>query len=299
MVAEQHEHQRGAVARARAAVSDLVARGVVGVALTFVDNVGVTRVKTVPVDRLEHAVEWGVGMSPVFEVFLSDDSFTTSTYVGGPDGDLRLVPDLEALTSLAAQPGWAWAPVDRFEQDGQAYRACQRTFARRMTQVAAEAGLALSMAFEIEWALGRESEGRFVPAVTGPAYGMSRLVELSDYGADLLRCLQAEGVSVEQFHPEYAAGQLEVSVAPDAPVGAADRNVLVRQTVRAVSRRHGWQASFSPSVVAGAVGNGAHVHCSLWRERRNLLAGGTGRYGMTEEGEAFIAGILAELPALS
>jgi glutamine synthetase len=93
-------------------------------------------------------------------------------------------------------------------------------------------------------------------------------------------------------------GQLEVSVAPADPVGAADTTVLVRQTIRAMAATHGMRASFSPVVIAGHVGNGGHVHFSLWRDGVNLFAGGRGPHGMTETGEAFVAGVLAELPAL-
>ena len=35
---------------------------------------------------------------------------TSGKYSGGPDGDLRLVPDLSALVPLPAQPGWACGP---------------------------------------------------------------------------------------------------------------------------------------------------------------------------------------------
>jgi glutamine synthetase len=52
-------------------------------------------------------------------------------------------------------------------------------------------------------------------------------------------------------------------------------------------------------VLAGFVGNGGHVHLSVWRDGRTLHSGGAGRYGLTPDGEAFVAGILAELPALS
>jgi glutamine synthetase len=154
------------------------------------------------------------------------------------------------------------------------------------------------MAFEIEWAVGRGDVDGFVPACTGPAYGMTRLVELSDYARDVLAALEDEGVEVDQLHPEYSDGQFEVSVAAAPPVLAADRSVLVRQTIRAVSQRYGLRASFSPSVVAGHVGNGGHVHLSPWRGGRNVLSCGHGPLGMTAEGEAFAAGILAALPAL-
>ena len=285
--------------RARAHAERLRADGITMVALCWVDNTGIARAKTVPIGRLEHAAGWGVGMSPVFDVFLVNDDITSSRYIGGPDGDLRLIPDLDRLTVLDAQPGWAWAPVDRYTQQGRIYAGCQRSFARRMVREAHERGLALRMSFEVEWALGSEDDGRFVPACLGPAYGMTRVVELSDYGREVAGALEREGVVVEQFHPEYAAGQLEVSVSAADPVAAADINVLVRQTIRAVSARFGFQASFAPSVVAGTVGNGAHVHFSLWQDERNLFAGGQGRHGLTGDGEAFLAGVLAAFPALA
>jgi len=273
--------------------------GVTMVALCWVDNTGVTRVKSVPVSRFERAAGWGVGMSPVFDVFLIDDSITTSKYIGGPGGDLRLVPDLDRVVPLAAQPGWAIAPVDRYTQEGRHYLGCQRTFAQRMVERADDLGLSAQASFEIEWAVGTDDEGTFVPACQGPAYGMTRIIELSQYGREVVKALEREGITVEQFHPEYAAGQMEVSVAPNDPVAAADESVLVRQTIRAVSLRFGYQASFAPSVVAGYVGNGGHVHLSLWRDGANLLAGGPGRYGLTADGEAFAAGVLSELPALA
>src|SRR6202050_5120669 len=300
-----------AMGRARLLAERLAAAGVTMVALSWVDNAGIARAKTIPLGRLERAAGWGIGMSPVFDVFLVNDTITTSPHIGGPGGDLRLVPDLDRLAVLAGQPGWAWAPVSRYTQEGRVYAGCQRSFARRMAAEARDRGLELRMAFEIEGPLGTEAaapggadraggaDAGFRPSCSGPAYGMTRVVELSDYGREVVGALECEGLTVEQFHPEYAAGQLEISVAAADPVGAADDSVLVRETIRAVSARHGYRASFAPSVVAGSVGNGGHVHLSVWREGQNLLAGGPGRHGLTAEGEAFAGGIFERLPALT
>ncbi|WP_189132727.1 glutamine synthetase family protein [Wenjunlia tyrosinilytica] len=286
--------------RAAAEADRLTAEGVHGIALTWVDNAGITRVKTVPTGRLAHTARWGVGMSPVFDVYLVDDSMTTSRHVGGPDGDLRLFPDLDRLTVLAAQPGWAWAPVDRCYQTDEPYPVCQRLFAARMTERAAARGLRLRMGFETEWVVARaDTEGPDLRCPgTGPAYGMARLVELSAYLGEVRDALLAEQVDVLQLHPEYARGQFEVSTAAADPVGAADLAVLVRETIRAVSARHGLVALFAPVVEPGAVGNGRHLHLSPWQEDRNLCQGGDGPFGMASTCEAFLAGVLRELPAL-
>jgi glutamine synthetase len=287
------------VRQAGPAAGRLRAAEVTMVALSWVDNAGIARVKTIPLGRMERAAGWGIGMSPVFDVFLVNDDITTSEHVGGPGGDLRLVPDLNRLAVLAGQPGWAWAPVDRYTQEGRVYAACQRSFARRMAGEAGRRGLEVRASFEVEWAAGTEDDGEFVPACVGPAYGMTRVIELSDYAREVVEALEKQGITVEQFHPEYAAGQLEISVAAADPVSAADDSVLVRQTIRAVSAAFGFQASFAPSVVAGSVGNGGHVHLSVWRDGRNVLAGGPGPHGLTREGEAFAAGVLDALPALT
>ncbi|WP_067457341.1 glutamine synthetase family protein [Actinomadura macra] len=308
-------------ARAAEAARRLAGQEVVAVALTWVDVSGITRTKTVPVGRLEHAASWGVGMSPVFDVFLLDDSIVSGRFIGGPAGDLRLHPDLDRLVPMAALPGWAHAPANRYAQDGAVHPLDTRALLRReMARLAAD-GWTVRAAFEIEWALSESHGDGFSPACHGPAYGMTRVSELSGYLRDLLRALDTTGVTVEQLHPEYAAGQYEISVAAEDPVGAADTAVLVRETIRAVSMEHGLIASFSPKVEADSVGNGAHVHLSLWRTgdarddadaprakadtprgqaegAANAMAGGDGPYGLTGAGQSFTAGILERLPAL-
>ncbi|MFC0109769.1 glutamine synthetase family protein [Kibdelosporangium aridum] len=273
--------------------ANLTARGVLAVAVTFVDNAGVTRVKAVPVSMLANAVANGVGNSPSFDRFVFDDSIT-----GGPVGDLRLKPDVSKLTVLAAQPGWAWAPGVRYDQEGNVHPGDSRGLLVRVVGQLAEQGLSARAAFEIEWCVSKGEGDEFVPACSGPAYGMTRLTELGGYLHDVLGALATQGVHVEQIHPEYAAGQFEISVAHQDPVTAADHLVLVRETIRAVTINHGLHASFAPKVVAGGVGNGCHVHLSLWREGENLMGGGDGTFGLTAEATSFIGGILSRLPAL-
>ncbi len=268
------------------------------VAITFVDNAGITRVKSVPLHRLPQLAAWGVGASTCFDYFRFDDSLAAPPGATAAVGDLRILPDLRRLVPLTAQRGWAWAPGDRYRQDGEAHDQCSRLLLRRLVDGAAAAGFEVRAGIEIEWVISAGGGDDFVAAVAGSAYGMSRLVAISDYARDVVDALSGEGVSVDQFHPEYAVGQLELSVAAESPVDAADTSVLVRSTIRAVGERYDYRTSFSPKVEAEGVGNGGHVHLSLWRDGRNQMAGGNGPCGLTPVGEAFAAGILNRLPAL-
>ncbi|MBO0824057.1 MAG: glutamine synthetase [Actinobacteria bacterium] len=270
---------------------------VTGVVITFVDHSGAGRVKVVPLEALARAARFGVGYSPVIDAFTSDGGIDPASPLDRPDGDLRMVPDLDRLVVLRDPAGWAWAPGDRFSQDGAVYPNCQRTFARRQVAAAAATGLTAQMAFEVEWMVGQDSD-EFVPAFRGTGYGLSRLVASADYVRDVVDSLQAAGVTVEQIHPEYGPAQFEVSVAAEDPVSAADTCVLVKLVISAVTARHGLRASFAPAVLSDNVGNGGHLHASFWREGANLLADGTGRYGLTPPGESILATLLSSLPAL-
>jgi glutamine synthetase len=273
--------------------TELGARGVRLVAVTMVDNSGVTRVKAVPLEKLDSAASWGVGLSPCFDTFLFNDEIATSAVVG----DLRLHPDTTRLTVLSGQPGYAWAPGDRYDQEGRVYPGDQRALAKAAVALLAERGYSAKCAFEVEWLIGEDSDD-FVPGARGPAYGYGRLVSSSDYVRDVAVALSEQRIAVEQIHPEYGPAQFEVSVAATDPVAAADDYVLVRETIRAISARHGFRVSFSPKVLADNVGSGGHVHMSLWDQDANLFAGGQGSFGLTQRAESFAAGVLDRLPAL-
>lgn len=272
----------------------------------MVDNAGVTLVKAIPLRRFEEVVRFGVGLSPVFTVFLMDDQITSSPHIGGPTGDTRLMPDPAGTVALAASPGWALAPVDQLDQEGEEYPGCPRTFARTTLERLATFGLEARGAFELEFFLGRrqppgsEIEADPPPAHAGPAYSAIALADVEPFATALIRALEEQGTGVMQFHPEYSTGQLEISVSHRPGIAIADTSLVVRHTIRAVARSQGFAPSFAPVVFAGLVGNGAHLHLSLWNRRgRNVFHGGRGPEGMSREGEAFAAGILESLPALT
>jgi len=284
----------------------LAAEGVEAVALTVVDIAGITRVKTIPIRRFADVARSGVGLSNVFSVFMADDAITSSPGINGPTGDTRLVPDPAATVRLDAMPGWALAPVDQMQQDGEAWPACGRAFAARQLSRLAEHGLELRGAYELEFFLGRrtrvgigEDEPDPIPGHTGPGYGAAVLDEQEPFATALIRALESQGTGVMQFHPEYSTGQFELSIPHVSGIGIADSTLVARQTIRAAARTNGLDVSFSPVVFAGLVGNGYHLHFSLWdRKGLNLFAGGRGPEGMRRKAEMFAAGVLAELPAL-
>jgi glutamine synthetase len=261
---------------------------------TIVDNAGITRAKSVPGDRIGAAVTHGIGLSPVFAVMCVDDHLTETDRYGGPAGDMRLRPDLSAAAVIDAGHQVAWAPFDQYDQDLALMETCQRGILRRQEAAARSAGLDFLMAYEVEFTVftGHYTE----PAHAGPGYGLRPWLQLEEFGRALLSALASAGVAVEQLHPEYGPGQLEISMAPRSPVAAADQYVLARLVIERTARQHGLTVSFAPKTVPGAIGNGAHLHFSAARDGQNVFAGGTGPHGLTPDGAAMIGGLVAHLP---
>jgi glutamine synthetase len=283
------------------AVEQLRSLGTRYVCCSMVDSGSINRVKCVPLDKLARTARSGIGFSKCWAAGLSNDHFTTTDALGGPTGDVRLVADPVSLVHLHATPAWAWVAVDQYTQDGEVFAACQRSFLKRMVRRAADRGLMMQTAYELEWFTERiGADGTFTPIHTGPGYSSAAWAEVHELGAELLEALEAQGMDVEQFHAEFSAGQMEVSFAPRDPLTASDWNVLFRHTVRSVSTRHRCRASFAPMASLDQMaGNGCHLHFSLWDSAgANLFADGPGIVGLTGTGEAFLAGVLAELPAL-
>jgi len=119
-----------------------------------------------------------------------------------------------------------------------------------------------------------------------------------DYAIELVRALQAQGLTVEQYYPELGHGQQELSVRHAPALRAADNQVWFRETARGVAWRQGLWASLAPKPVPDQAGNGAHLHASLWADGRNAFWDAGDARGLSEVAYHWIGGLLAHLPGL-
>ncbi|MBV8540855.1 MAG: glutamine synthetase [Pseudonocardiales bacterium] len=285
--------------------SELAADGVVGVSITWADNNGIPRSRTVPVASLPQVATRGVGVSTVLAVFDTHDAITFAHQgIATPSGDVRLVPDLRGLTRLAGQPALAWAPGRQIAVDGSPWPYDQRGVLEAQVEAAAAEGLEIRAGYEMEFVLTQAGDpdpgGEPRLAYHAPAYSPHALLAVDEFVADLLADLAANGVPVHQLHAEYGPAQVELSIVAADPVTAADRQLLARQTIHAAARAHGLRACFAPLFTAADVGNGWHLHTSVWRDGRNLLVGGaTSGDRPGPDGMGWLGGLLRDLPAVA
>lgn len=291
---------------ASAAAKDLAAAGVTGVQIAWADNNGIPRSRIVPVGGLADAAVRGVGVTTLFAVFDSHDAITYGhPGLATPSGDVRLVPVIERLRRLAGQPALAWAPGWQITADGSPWPYCQRAVLERAVAEAAALGYELRAGYELEFTVAPAGSEDAVttPGHRGPAYSPHALIGLDGFITTLLHDFEANGLGLNQLHAEYGPAQLELSLTATDPMSAADDQLLARQTIHAAAHAHGLRVSFAPIVSPEAVGNGWHLHTSLWRKGKNVLgAGQREAAGMPvpgTEGAGYVAGLLRDLPALT
>ena len=267
----------------------LDAEAVIG---TIVNPAGLTLAKVVPAARATAFADPGLGASPTWHGFAIDKAGIAFTDEISVVGDQRIRIDLDALRVI--DDGLAWAPGQFYDQSGGPVPACTRGTLARVESRLAQAGLRASVGHEVEFLLVGPT-GNQLPDQSWAPYGLAGVLEHESFVRDVLSALRAAGVGVEQFHPEYGVNQFELSLAPLTPVAAADHLVLARILISRVARRHGVRVCLSPVAFAGSVGSGAHQHFSLLRDGSPIFAGGSGPHGLTTEGQAAIAGLVAGL----
>ncbi len=274
----------------------------------------------------------------------------------GATGEVRLVPDPDTFKVLPYSEASAAVLCDLIELDGSPWAVCPRSFLKRQIAAAEELGLFIEAAFEPEFIVGAPASsmafaggmlstidmgggsraktepgagftpgtvygggsGRdFIPIDRGLCFSSESMNRADPLISKIVAALEMQGLTVEQYYPELGHGQHEISIKHAPALEAADRYVLMRETVRGVACQMGYMVTFTPKLSPDDPGNGCHLHLSVWDKngKRNLFAAGkdktkngdrssagdNGRHeddNLSDLAKQFIAGIVEHLPAL-
>ncbi|SDZ01702.1 glutamine synthetase [Lysobacter sp. yr284] len=282
-------------------VLDAVGRaGIELIRFLWVDHSGIARGKAVARDYLCERMTSGIGVAKCRQAADLLDAVQPLPGFGAV-GEARLLPDPDTFVALPHAPGSAAMLCDLVEADGRPWGACPREFLKRAVAEAAELGFEVVAAFEPEFTLcrGRPGADGLTLFDESLCFDNAGFDLANDFAVDLVRALTGQGIGVELYHPEFGAGQHEMTCRYQPALRAADHHVWQRQLTRAAAMRHGCWATFAPAPGPGLRGNGNHVHLSLWREGRNAFADADDGCGLSPLAYRFIGGLLAHAAALS
>jgi glutamine synthetase len=246
---------------------------------------------------LEGRLEAGIGLTVAMQAMNGLDELQPLSGMG-PVGEVRLVPDLETFRVLPYAPHTGAVLTDHVGLDGEPAPVCQRCFLKRMEERLAERGRVLRASFENEFSLATVVGDAYVPVDSALCFSTIGLTASQFYADELVAALEAQAIPLEQYYAELGHGQQEISTGHAPALQAADEQLLVRETIRAVATRHGLVASLAPKPWPENAGNGGHVHFSLWEGDRNRFFDRARADGLSADARSFIAGVLAHLPGL-
>jgi glutamine synthetase len=272
-------------------------RGIRLVRFLWCGNDGTVRAKASARHGLEDRLAAGIGLTVAMQAMNSLDQLQPVTNMG-PVGEVRLVPDAETFRILPYAPHTGAVLTDHMTLDATPAPVCQRSFLKRMERRLADRGLRMEAAFENEFSLATTIDGAYVPVDASLCFSTIGMTAVQDYIDELAAALEQQRIPLEQYYAELGHGQQEISTGHAPARQAADEQLLVRETIRAVATRRGLVASLAPKPWPNNAGNGCHVHFSLWKGHRNAFYEGTLEDPLSDTARSFIAGLLAHVPGL-
>jgi glutamine synthetase len=291
-------------------------KGLKAVRFSFADQHGVLRGKTLSASAAEAAMERGVTVTST--LLLKDTShktvfpaFTAGGGVGMPEmqgaADILMIPDASTFRILPWAPDTGWFLCDLRFPDGRPVPFSTREVFRKAAEKLASAGYELVAGLEVEFHVFKIRDPRLQPADAGQP-GNPPDVELLTTGYQLLteqkydqldpivellrKNLDQLELPLRSFEIEFGPSQLELTLAPQSGIAAADAMILLRSAVKQIARRHGYHATFMcrpklPNVMS----SGWHLHQSLTRNGLNAFV--SEREDLSEVGKQYLAGLLA------
>jgi glutamine synthetase len=265
----------------------------------WVDHNGIARGKAVTGRFLQERLLSGIGLAKCRQAANVHDQVQPVPGFNAV-GEVRMVPDPTSFILLPHASGSAAMLCDLVDISGRAWGACPRQFLKESIASAGAFGFELRAAFEPEFTLCQEKPSRgkltvFDDSLCFDAVGFDLA---NEFAVTLVRNLGAQGIPVELYHPEFGAGQHEMTIRYAPALRAADAHVWQRLLTRGLALKLNLWATFAPCPHPGFRGNGNHVHLSLWHDGVNVFSNPSDRLGLSEVAYHFIGGLLAHAPAL-
>lgn len=218
-------------------------------------------------------------------------------------GDVKATPDLDTLRLVPWLEGSALVLCDVTDVAGDPVEVSPRRILRRQVERAAERGLEVRCATELEFYLFEES---FEEAATRGWRGLTPISStIQDY--QLLQTARQEyvirrirnemlaaGIPIEFSKGEAGRGQHEINVTYGRALETADRHLVFKNGVKEIADQCGRAATFMAKWSMDEVGSSCHLHASLWDAARDapLMGDPAGPGHLSELGRRFVAGMV-------
>jgi len=197
----------------------------------------------------------------------------------------------EKLRSDIDEGGVGRMFCDILNPDGSPYEGDPRYILKKNLDKAKKMGYTYYVGPEIEYFYFKSEKGTDV-LDAGGYFDLLPLDMAHDLRRETVLCLEKMGIAVEYSHHEVAPSQHEIDLRFADALTMADNVQTYKVVVKEVAYKRGIYATFMPKPLFGQNGSGMHTHQSLFRGDKNALFDARDNYHLSQEGKAFIAGLL-------
>ena len=296
------------------------ADGLTIVRLSFADQHGILRGKTLTAGEIAGAVRAGVGFSAT--MLLKDTAHRTVFPVWNPGGafggkewegaaDVMMLPDPGTFRVLPWAPHTGWMLCDIVFADGRPMPLSTRHLYRQALSSLADAGYDFFAGLEVEFHLfkiekaklgfsdaGQPGQPGEPPDVSLLNQGYQYLTELRHDEMDPILEIMRSNIAdlvlpLRSIEVEFGPSQVEFTFRTATGLESADTMMLFRSAVKQVAQRHGYHATFMcrpklPNVMS----SGWHLHQSLRDRKSHANAFMDPTETLSAVGRHYMAGLL-------
>ncbi|HWF44066.1 MAG TPA: glutamine synthetase family protein, partial [Candidatus Kapabacteria bacterium] len=263
----------------------------------FTDLLGVMKALTIPVSKLEDAIESNVWF----------DGSSIEGFARISESDMYLKLDLDTFTvipwSKSSRAVTALIIADIYMPDGTPFEGDPRQILKRQIKRAVDAGYQFNTGPELEFFLFKKStDGSLAPLPHDTAGYFDQTTDLaSEIRKEMTFALHELGIDVEALHHEVAIGQHEIDFKYDNALRCADIVIIMKYALKSIAMQYDLHCTFMPKPIAGINGSGMHVHQSLFSldGKKNLMHDPNGEYQLSTIAKQYIAGQLKHIKAMN
>jgi glutamine synthetase len=312
-------------AAAREVERRIKADGLSIVRLSFADQHGILRGKTLVADEIAGAITAGVGFTTtmllkdtshrtVFPIWGAGGAFGAREWEGG--ADVMMLPDPATFRVLPWAPHTGWMLCDIVFADGRPMPLSTRHLYQRALSALGDAGYDFFAGLEVEFHLFKLEKTHLgvgdsaQPGIPGAPPDVSLLNHGYQYLTEsrydemdpILEILRSNmaglGLPLRSLEVEFGPSQVEFVFRAGTGLQPADDMVLFRSAAKQVAQRHGYHATFMcrpklPNIMS----SGWHLHQSLKDRKTGANAFMDGKELLSATGMHYMAGLLENAAA--
>lgn len=293
-------------------------KGLEVIRVSFVDQHGVLRGKTVVASGLKAAFKSGITMTStmllkdtshqtVFSVWESDAGFGEGHMTGA--GDVLMIPDPTTFKVLPWSSHTGWVLADLYHSDGSSVNISTRSILKKAQAQLNDLNLEFIAGLEVEFHVFKKDDTPLSVNAMGEPGGLPSLDLISsgyqyltescydqmEEVFDLIRRnAEGMGLPIRSLEVEFGPSQCEVTFDPRPALEQADNMIIFRSMVKQVCSRNGLHATFMCRPrFKESIASGWHLHQSLVdvNTGENMFTPEAGK-AISDLGKHWIAGIL-------